>query len=270
MSASGRSRVWRRVAEALEAVLLEAAQRDRRSRAGRRSGSARPERVTRASSETASSGRRTWWRTRTQPAMSNAAVLERKRHRVALDEADVLGRDARAPPRGSRRACPRRRPRRRAARARTRAHRCRSPSRARRSEPENGPSSRRTRSDEVGRSLLLEREPRARRSRRSLRSEAACESERLLARRDRPRCPLLVDGREDTPDLGAGREVRARLRARAARRARRAARPRPARRAPARRRTPAHAAPRAPSRAGSGGSPRGDGSGRLARSSVRA
>src|SRR3972149_81868 len=34
--------------------------------------------------------------------------------------------------------------------------------------------------------------------------ERARERERLLARRDRPRCPLLVDGREGTPAPGLG------------------------------------------------------------------
>ena len=73
------------------------------------------------------------------------------------------------------------------------------------SSPVNGPSRRCRRVGEIGCALLLEREPEIdAHDPASSRASVASEREGLLARRDRPRCPLLVDGVEDTSDLGAG------------------------------------------------------------------
>ena len=157
MSASGRSRWW-----------LGSRSRSKRSISRLASGSTEPswsamktlppERVTRASSETASSGRRTWWSTRWQPRCrtprSRTAAPSRRPRRSARSRAPFA-----RPPRGSRRACRRRRPRRRCGRARTRARRCRSRRRARPRCPVNGPSSRRTRSARSAAAPLLQREP---------------------------------------------------------------------------------------------------------------
>ena len=71
--------------------------------------------------------------------------------------------------------------------------------------PVNGPSRRRRRVGEIGGALLLEGEPEIdAHDPASSRASVARELEGVLARRDRPRCPLLVDGVEDTSDLGAG------------------------------------------------------------------
>jgi hypothetical protein len=60
---------------------------------------------------------------------------------------------------------------------------------------------------EIGGTLVLEREPQVdAQCHLLLARELARKRECLLARRDRPRCPLLVDDVEDTSDLGTGLE----------------------------------------------------------------
>ena len=73
------------------------------------------------------------------------------------------------------------------------------------SSPLNGASRRCRRVGEIGCALLLEGKPEIdAHDPATSRAERPSEREGVLARRDRPRCPLLVDGVEDTSDLGAG------------------------------------------------------------------
>ena len=117
-----------------------------------------PGRVTRASSETTSSGRRAWWSTRRHPARSNsprrtAAPRRRPRERRRSP--------ARAPAR--RRRAPResrcRPPRGRAAPARRRTRRPRSPSRAHARRRGTAPRTRVDPRRELGARCCLQREP---------------------------------------------------------------------------------------------------------------
>ena len=189
-----------------------------------------PSRVTRASSETTSSGRATWCSVRWQAARSKASALERERRRVALDERDV------------RRA----RPRRCAAvveelgrRRRARRPRATSGARASASAPVPAPESRTRSSPASGTNcaqLLAQRlapaalalDHRRRRAREPLadalqRAVSSDKLERLLSGRDRACCALLGDQLEQRADLRARRQARARRRGGAARPGRRRA-----------------------------------------------
>ncbi len=124
---------------------------------------------------------------------------------------------------------------------------------------------------EVVASPLLEREPQLDAHALVLRRELARERERLVARRDRPRCPFLVDDGEDTPDLRAGLETELVATDERRRQDRRDEPPRRRRRAPPHRRTRAHRAPTARSSRRNRWMERGEGSsGRRARRSAAA
>ncbi len=204
MSASGRSRWW-----------VESRRRSKRSISRLTSGSTEPSwsamkifppgRVTRASSETASAGHADVVENAMAAHDVELRVAERERHDVALDEADVGGRvraagvevvgtrvdaDDLGDERGE---GERHRPRPAAGVERDLV----AGERAEQAPDAVG---------EIRRALLLQREPKVDAHASSPR-ERARELERLLARRDRPRCPLLVDDVEDTSDLGAGLET---------------------------------------------------------------